>query len=95
MNRRLNRLSIVIFRNGGRADGLADLIDVAFSGDADGETPIGGDDCAVASDFAVPGIGDAGFDTIADVVVMLASTRVGMRTFSLPSASSLPDCSEI
>src|SRR5580658_3620602 len=75
MNGGLKGLSVVVPCNSSRVDGLADLVDVTFGGDADSETAVGGDNGIVAGDFAIAGVGDARFDAVANVVVMLIDAR--------------------
>src|SRR5580693_8509841 len=75
MNSGLDGLSVVVLRDGGGVNRFADLVDVTFGRDADSETAVGGDNGVVAGDFAIAGVGDARFDAVADIVVMLIDAR--------------------
>jgi hypothetical protein len=54
---------------GAQMDGFADLVDVAFGGNANREGAVRSDDSVVSGDLAIAGVGDAGFDAVADIVV--------------------------
>src|SRR5579859_7344306 len=60
----LNGISVIVLGDGGRANRVANLIDIAFAGDSDRERTVCSDDGVMSRDFAIGSVCNARFDAV-------------------------------